>query len=274
VAALDQIDDWDVPTAAAAVVGPGGIVAAHGPTGQAFALASITKVLTAIAVHIAVEEGTIGLDDDVTDAGGPDGTTVRHLLAHASGLPPDGDRTPLGPPERKRIYSNVGFEVLGDHLAGRADMSVQDYVRAALVEPLDLGSTTVEGSPAHGSASSVDDLAALLVALHGGRLLAPASIEAMTTPAFPDLAGVLPGYGPQDPNPWGLGVEVRGTKDPHWTAPTNSPETWGHFGRAGTFLWWDPDAGIGLVVLTDRDFGAWAVEAWPPLASAVLADHA
>ncbi|MCO8129327.1 beta-lactamase family protein [Acidimicrobiia bacterium EGI L10123] len=273
MAALDQIDRWDVPTVAAGVIGPDGLLTARGPTDRTFPLASVSKVLAAIAVHVAVEEGTVGLDDDVASAGGPEGATVRHLLAHASGLPPDGDRTPLGPPERKRIYSNVGFEVLGDHVADRTGMDMDDYVRAALVDPLGLGATTIAGSPAHGYASSVDDLAALLVALHAGRLLAPGSIAAMTTPAFPDLAGVLPGYGAQDPNPWGLGVEVRGTKDPHWTAPTNSPETWGHFGRAGTFLWWDPDVEVGLVVLTDREFGPWAIDAWPQLAAEVLAEH-
>ncbi len=274
MAALDQIDRWDVPTVAAGVIGPDGLLTGRGPTDRTFPLASVSKVLAAIAVHVAVEEGTVGLDDDVTGAGGPEGATVRHLLAHASGLPPDGDRTPLGPPERKRIYSNVGFEVLGDHVAGRTGLAMDDYVRAALVEPLGLGATSIEGSPAHGYASSVDDLAALLVALHGGRLLAASSIEAMTTPAFPELAGVLPGYGAQDPNPWGLGVEVRGTKDPHWTAPTNSPRTWGHFGRAGTFLWWDPAVERGLVALTDREFGPWAIEAWPQLAAEVLAEHA
>lgn len=273
MAALDQIDGWDVGAAAAGIVGPEGLVASRGPSDRAFPLASVSKVLAAVAVHIAVEEGSVGLDDDVAGAGGPEGTTVRHLLAHASGLAPDGDRTPLGPPERKRIYSNVGFEVLGEHVAARTGMAMGDYVRAALVEPLGLGATTIAGSPAHGYSSSVEDLAALLAALRQGRLLAPSSIEALTTPAFPDLAGVLPGYGAQDPNPWGLGVEVRGDKEPHWTAPANSPATWGHFGRAGTFLWWDPAVDVGLVVLTDRQFGPWAADAWPPLAGAVLAEH-
>jgi CubicO group peptidase (beta-lactamase class C family) len=243
VAALDQIDGWDVPSAAAGVVGPDGLVA------------------------------TLGLDDDVTGAGGPEGTTVRHLLAHASGLPPDGDRTPLGPPERKRIYSNVGFEVLGDHVASAAGMPFAEYARLALVEPLELTSTSTDGSPAHGYRSSVDDLAAVLTAVVSGRLLAPETVVAMTSIAYPELAGVLPGFGPQDPNPWGLGVEVRGAKDPHWTAPSGSPRTWGHFGRSGTFLWWDPEASVGLVVLTDREFGPWAATAWPVLATAVLGEH-
>lgn len=273
MAALDQIDAWDLPAAAAAVVRADGVVAGHGPVEQAFPLASVTKVLFAVAVHIAVEEGTVGLDDDVTASGGPEGATVRHLLAHASGLPPDGERRPLGPPGTKRIYSNVGFEVLGDHLAAATGMATSDYVRAALVDTLGLGHTTVDGSPAHGYASSVQDLGTLLTATVSGRLLAAESLEAMTSVAFPELAGVLPGFGGQDPNPWGLGVEVRATKAPHWTAPRNSPDTWGHFGRSGTFLWWDPVAQLGLVVLTDREFGPWAADAWPALATAVLDEH-
>ncbi|MFP5321636.1 MAG: serine hydrolase domain-containing protein [Acidimicrobiia bacterium] len=269
MSALDQVGGWDVPTAAAAVVSRDGVRDRHGPTAQAFPLASVSKVLAAIAVHVAVEEGSIGLDDPA----GPEGSTVRHLLAHASGLPPDGDRTPLGPPGRKRIYSNVGFEVLGEHVAASAGMPFDEYAHAALVGPLGLAGTSTAGSPAHGYASTVDDLATVLVATVTGRVLAASTLEAMTTPAFPELAGVLPGFGSQDPNPWGLGVEVRGAKSPHWTAPDGSERTWGHFGRSGTFVWWDPDADVGLVVLTDRDFGPWAAEAWPALSAAVLAEH-
>lgn len=245
----------------------------HGDLDRPFPLASVSKVLFTITVHVAVEEGTVSLDDDVSDVGGPEGCTVRHLLAHASGLPPDGDRTPLGPPERKRIYSNVGFEVLGDHLADRTGMTAAAYARAALVDTLGLEHTVVDGSPAHGYSASVHDLATVLSSVVSGRLLASSTVEAMTTPAFPELAGVLPGFGAQDPNPWGLGVEIRGHKSPHWTAPENDPATWGHFGRSGTFLWWDPSVDLGLVVLTDRDFGQWAVESWPVVAASVLAEH-
>ena len=46
-------------------------------------------------------------------------------------------------------------------------------------------------------------------------------------------------------------------------ARSSSPRTFGHFGQSGTFLWVDPDAGAAAVVLTDRDFGPWAIEAWP-----------
>lgn len=272
MSALDQVDGWDVPNVAAAVFTPTAILETHGDVDRAFPLASVSKVLAAITVHVAIEEGTISLDDPA----GPEDSTVAHLLAHASGLAPDGELQTLGPPGRKRIYSNLGFEELGRHLEAASGMPYEEYARLALVEPLDLAATDVSGSPAHGHRSSVADIVAVVQAVVTGRLLAAPTVDAMTNAAFPGLAGVLPGYGKQDPNPWGLGVEVRGQKDPHWTAPDNSGRTWGHFGRSGTFVWFDPDAGtdgLGLVVLTDRDFDQWAVDAWPPLATAVLHAH-
>ncbi|MGH3518050.1 MAG: serine hydrolase, partial [Haloechinothrix sp.] len=73
---------------------------------------------------------------------------------------------------------------------------------------------------------------------------------------------------------WGLGFEIRDHKSPHWTGSTGSPATFGHFGQSGTFLWIDPDAKIGCIALTDRDFGPWAAEVWPQFADAVLAEGA
>ena len=68
---------------------------------------------------------------------------------------------------------------------------------------------------------------------------------------FPGLSGVVPGFGRQDPNDWGLGFELRDGKFPHWTGARNSPRTFGHFGRSGTFLWVDPDADLARR-LSDR----------------------
>ena len=62
----------------------------------------LTKLLTGLATLVAVEEGTVDLDEPA----GPPGSTLRHLLAHASGLPPD-DGPPLMAPGRRRIYSNA-----------------------------------------------------------------------------------------------------------------------------------------------------------------------
>ncbi len=91
-----------------------------------------------------------------------------------------------------------------------------------------------------------------------------------TAVAFGGLPGVLPGFGRYDPCDWGLGVEVRGSKAPHWTGTGNSPSTFGHFGQAGGFVWVDPDAGLAAASLSDRDFGPWARTAWPALSDAVV----
>ncbi|HET9117498.1 MAG TPA: hypothetical protein VFN75_05390, partial [Pseudonocardiaceae bacterium] len=53
-----------------------------------------------------------------------------------------------------------------------------------------------------------------------------------------------------------------------------SPETFGHFGQSGTFLWVDPVVGAACIALTDRDFGPWARDAWPRFSDAVLTDLA
>jgi CubicO group peptidase (beta-lactamase class C family) len=75
-----------------------------------------------------------------------------------------------------------------------------------------------------------------------------------------------------EPNDWGLTFELRDSKSPHWTGTQASSRTFGHFGASGTFLWVDPDAGVACGVLTDRRFGDWAKEAWPPFSDAVLAE--
>jgi CubicO group peptidase (beta-lactamase class C family) len=148
------------------------------------------------------------------------------------------------------------------------------YLREAIVDPLGMRATTLDGSPASGGVSTVVDLLRFAAALRHPRVVSAETLAAMATPQYPDLEGVLPGFGHQRPNPWGLGPEIRGAKSPHWTGSRNSSGTFGHFGRSGTFLWVDPRPGVSLVVLTDREFGDWAVAAWPALADAVLADRA
>jgi len=96
------------------------------------------------------------------------------------------------------------------------------------------------------------------------------TLDRATTPHLDLLSGVLPGYGRHEPNPWGLGPELRGRKDPHWGGTHTSAATFGHFGRSGTLWWFDPVADRGVVALTDEPFGPWAIDAWPPLADAIL----
>ena len=268
---LAALDDWPVDTAASAIVGPSGIVVTRGPVDHPFPLASVTKPLAALAVLVAVEEEAVTLDDPADEALLP-GATLRHLLAHASGLAPE---KPLRsfPPAVRRVYSNVGIERAALLVEQAADMPFADYLREAVLDPLSLDGTALTGSPARDGISTVTDLARVVhERLSPTGLLSAPTLTDLRTVQFPGLRGVLPGFGGQDPNDWGLGFEIRGAKTPHWTGTTNSPETYGHFGQSGTLLWIDPVARLGLVVLTDRDFGDWAKQAWPALADTVLAD--
>jgi CubicO group peptidase (beta-lactamase class C family) len=265
VRALAEIDNWPVPSAAAGVVAEGGATAIRGDGRQVFELASVTKVLVALAALVAVEEGSL----DLTQPAGPVGSTVRHLLAHASGLAPDSDDV-LAPPATRRIYSNRGFELLADVIERATSVTIAAYLHEAVVAPLGMTATRLEGSPGSGAVSTVDDLVVVLRELLTPTLIADSTLHEATSVAFPGLTGVLPGYGKQSSNDWGLGFEVRDEKSPHWTGTTNAPTTFGHFGRSGTMMWIDPDAGVGLVCLSDRAFGPWAVDAWPRLSDAVL----
>jgi CubicO group peptidase (beta-lactamase class C family) len=267
VRALEHIDSWPVSTAAAAVVAPDGIVATRGPSDLVLRWASVTKLLTAYALLIAAEEGVLDLDEPA----GPPGSTVRHLLAHTSGLPFEGD-VPIAGPGERRVYSNAGFDLLGELLAARAEMPFATYLREAVLGPLGLPGTELRGRPSEGLHGPLDDLAAFGRELLAPTLVAPETLAEATQVAFPGLVGVLPGLGRQEPNDWGLGFELKNAKQPHWTGSRNSPRTFGHFGGAGTFLWVDPEARIACACLTNREFDDWALEAWPPLADAVLAE--
>lgn len=251
-----------------AIADQGRILGLGGAQNRVQRIASITKLFTSYAALIAIEEGTIALEDTA----GPQGSTVRHLLAHASGLPFEGPNPVAGVGER-RIYSNTGIEALADHISARAGMAFGEYLGLGVLEPLGLGHVDANVSPAHGLYMSVPDLI-----LFGRELLSPTLIHentlAMaTTPVFPALRGVLPGFGAVGVNPWGLGFEIRGAKDPHWTAPEHSPRTFGHFGGAGSFLWIDPTRQLIGATIGTVEFGDWAVTAWPVANSALLAKY-
>ncbi|WP_136245541.1 serine hydrolase domain-containing protein [Mycobacterium intracellulare] len=271
MAPLDVLADWPVGAAAAAVVGPGGVLAGHGDPGRVFELASVTKPLAARAVHVALEEGAVDLDTPA----GPPGSTVRHLLAHTSGLSMHSEKV-LAAPGARRIYSNQGFTVLGQPVDREPGIDSARSRAGAVCEPLGMAATRLEagaGAAGFGATSTVADPAAF-----AGDLLRPVTVSAglhaeATTVQFPGLDGVLPGYGVQRPNDWGLGFELRDAKSPHWTGARNSARTYGHFGQAGGFIWADPEIELALVVLTDREFGEWALRPWPEISDAVIAEY-
>jgi CubicO group peptidase (beta-lactamase class C family) len=266
VDALRAVEGWPAEHVAVGLASATGPLAVHGDTSREYRWASVTKPVTALACLVAAEEGAIDLDGPA----GPPGSTFRHLLAHASGLPLDGP-SPIAPPGTRRIYSDYGFDLLGETLGEHAEMPFGVYLSEAVVEPLGLG-VRYEGRPGSGLWGSVDDLLAIGRELLAPTLVAWETLTEATSVQFPGLTGVVPGFGRQTTNDWGLGFELRDRKSPHWTSSRNSERTFGHFGRSGTFIWVDPDAEVALACLTDRDFGDWAKTAWPALADAVLAE--
>ncbi|HET7138468.1 MAG TPA: serine hydrolase domain-containing protein [Gaiellaceae bacterium] len=259
--ALRQVEGWPCEHAAVAVTGAA--EASVGDAARRFPWASVTKLATAVAMLVAAEEGIVDLDEPA----GPPGATVRHLLAHAAGLPFE-QGAPIARPGTRRIYSNYGFEVAAALVAERAEMPFEDYFTHVW-----RGTTTVlAGSAGSGAEGTLDDLLAVARELREPSRIAPETLDEARAVQFPGLVGVLPGFGRQEPNDWGLGLELRDAKSPHWTGSRNSPRAYGHFGRSGTFLWVDPEAGVALACLTDLAFGDWARAAWPRLADSVLTE--
>jgi CubicO group peptidase (beta-lactamase class C family) len=263
VQALGQIETWPVSFAAAGVLTAAGRRETYGDTARAVRLASVSKPVAALALLVAAEEGVVDLDEPA----GPPGSTVRHLLAHASGLPFEG-LEPIAPPGRRRIYSNEGFRVLAAQLEAAAEMPFADYVRAAVCEPLAIG-LDPSGDPGSGMHASVADLVALARELLAPTLVAAETLAEMTSVQFPGLSGVLPDHGRFNPLDWGLGVQLN-TRPPSWMGTRASARTFGHFGGSGTFLWVDPERGVACAALTGREFGEWAKEVWPAFSDAVL----
>jgi CubicO group peptidase (beta-lactamase class C family) len=263
--------DWPVPHGAAAVVTPDGVetlwVAGTGED-RVWAVASVTKLLTAMAALAAVEAGHVDLDRPV-DA---EGATLRHLLAHASGLPQtlEGRRRPLG---QRRIYSNTGFRLAAELVADAVGTSFPMWLATSVLDPLGMGSTRLgewggfDENPAAGARMTMADLVTVARCLLGGGapVIGPELFAEAVTVQFPGLAGLVPGVGRYDPCDWGLGFELLDGKRPHWMGTRRSPRSFGHFGASGCFLWVDPAAGVAAVGTSDRDFedDRWAMRIWP-----------
>ena len=251
-----------------------------GEVDEIFPFASVTKPIVAWSALVAVERGLLDLEAPAgagtargsAGAGAPvlPGATVRHLLAHTSGIAFDSDAV-LAAPGTRRIYSNRGIELLGERLEEATATPLETWVETTVLEPLGMSSVLVPGSPAHSGEGSARDLAVFARELAAPRLVGADLAAEATSVAFPGLDGVLPGYGRQAPNDFGLGVEVRGRKHPHWTGTANSPATFGHFGQSGSFIWVDPAARRQAVFLGARPFGEIHRARWPDLNDQILA---
>lgn len=159
---LAAVDAWPVDTVAAGLLAPGG-TATHGDVDRLFPLASVSKLITAYSVLIAVEEGAFALDDTVDDVvaeygatvDGPSDATVRELLSHASGVGMS-SREREKPARTRRIYSSAGYEILAD-LVSATGIDFVDYTRAAVCEPLGIPEADLDlsGSAGHGFSATV-----------------------------------------------------------------------------------------------------------------------
>jgi CubicO group peptidase (beta-lactamase class C family) len=274
---LAQVSQWPVDTVAAAVRVDDGSWHTRGDSGRVFELASVTKLLAAVGMLVAVEEGAVELDQELTPPGG--GATVRHLLAHAGGVGFDSRELEREPGQR-RIYSSAGFDIIADAIAAEAEMPFSEYLDQAVFQPLGMTNSVLDGSAGHGARSSVDDLMAFVDEVLAPTILHPETVDEALTVQFPGLDGVVPGYGMQRPADWGLGFEIFGHPDSKqglWFGASMPKDVAGHFGQAGTFVWLHRPTGRAAIALTDRAFGDWAKPLWTNFNDALwreLVEHA
>src|SRR6201999_256070 len=102
---------------------------------------------------------------------------------------------------------------------------------------------------------------------------APASVHELLATQFGELPGEVAGVARWDACAWGLGLDVRGTREPHWTGDALSATANTHCGGAGTLAWIDRERAIGLVALANRGSysGWWARPGgWADLTTAVI----
>jgi CubicO group peptidase (beta-lactamase class C family) len=276
---------------ACGLIGAGSLdVLYRSPGSDVYPWASVSKLVAALAVHVALEDGTLQRTSRVGDFE----LSVEDLLSHSSGLATGevGEPRllapehvePSRPPHERRIYSNIGYELLGRSLEGLSGIRYRDYAMEAVLQPAGMtgasfvvpssvgDGVTAEGvtGAAFGLQGKLDDLIGLVAALCFEVAVSLESLVAIRTVFLPDLSGILPGFGHQSPNPWGLGAEVRGHKSPHWMGTMVSAESFGHFGQSGSFLWIDPIQQCFAVFAGSKPFGAWAKERWPSLNDAIV----
>lgn len=260
MSAFSSLESWPVDTVAGALLHRGEVVEQVGDVSQRFPVASVTKLVAAYGVMVAVEEGAVELDQPA----GPEGSALRHLLAHASGVGFD-SRELQKPVGERRIYSSAGYEWAAEVVEEATGIPFAEYVAEGVCAPLGMQATTLEGSAGHGLVSSVEDLAAFAAEVYSPRLLDPSTVEEMRSVQFPGLRGIVPGYGSFKDCTWGLGFEIHGEKK-QWMGGLPADAV-GHFGMSGTYLW---AAGEwAMIALTDRDFGEWCKPLWAETNTAI-----
>lgn len=130
-----------------------------------FDLASLTKVIaTNTAIMQLLEQGKLRLEDPVANywpefgANGKDEITVRELMTHYSGLPPDLElepawsgyetamkmieqASPIFPPGTRFMYSDVNYETLGELVHRLSGQPLNVYCALHIFKPLRMRNT-------------------------------------------------------------------------------------------------------------------------------------
>jgi CubicO group peptidase (beta-lactamase class C family) len=222
----------------------------------------VTKPLVAYAILVAIEEGRSI-------------STLHSMSALRSGtcsLTHRGWRpTSEGSSLRRhsRIYSNAGFEVVGELLTTASGIDAGAYLEEAVLAPLGMQRTSLEGSPASGAASTATDLARSRPELLAPTLIAAATLDSATTcssPASTVSSGLRPSLTQR------LGARVRGARR-QASALDRADRLAAHVRSLrplGHILWVDPDSQVAVRYLGDADFGPWAASAWPAFSARVL----
>jgi CubicO group peptidase (beta-lactamase class C family) len=208
------------------------------------------------------------------------------------------------PPRTRVVYGNVGYGLLALVVERVTNMSFSHALRELVLDPLGIEAylgdalprepmkllgvrsrhvgTPLEpynssyylslGLPWSGLITTPLGVLKLVNAFAGYSGLLSPSIRVLATENQTDsLAG---GYGAAFDYPlcpWGLGVDLRGAKKPHWTPSNASARTFGHAGATGCVAWHDPDKNISWAILGTRTAdNAWLVRGAPKIAQQLL----
>lgn len=216
---------------------------------------------------------------------------------------------PVAPAGARRIYSNVGYALAAACVERASDMPFADYLTQAVLAPIDpdglllpLGArdaatvrepglweggirlfndpwfrTTVlpwsggfATAPAYGAF-----LCRLLESASGGAraLLAPETTMELWQNQGGSVPGGVESFMTWPRADWGLGFDLRGEKERHWTGTALSPRAATHFGASGTLCIIEPDLDLAAVVLAPRGtYSGWMLRpgAWPDIVAALI----
>jgi serine-type D-Ala-D-Ala carboxypeptidase len=270
------------------------------PDHTVYDLASLTKVVAATtAVMLLVEDRVLELDAPVSrylpefSGGERERVTIRHLLAHTSGLPAWAEsfaHTPeqslrralavplVARPGQKVEYSDVGFVVLWAAAEAAHGGSLEELLERRVFDPLEMWFTSFRPGPACLRCAPTDEregyrgvvhdpMARRLGGVTGNAGLFSTAHDLSRFAAMLANGGELEGVRILERSTIELFTRRQpgaGTRALGWDTPDHrgngaaglgiSSSAYGHTGFTGTSLWIDPSRGTWVVLLSNRTF--------------------